>query len=123
MKTQVSGSLSLDMSGLAEGLADLLHPQIQQVQVTLDVIRSLITAPALSDAELVRAIHLALITSSGQDHPTFQPQAAYLAEHLTRSGYALVRVGQTPEETGQIPVPTTVAAPGEPTFWDDGSRD
>ncbi len=121
MKTQVSGSLSLDMSGLAEGIAGQLAPDLDRMHDSLSRLIGLVTSAALEDQEVVRVLRHALINMGGQEQPETMAQAGYLAQYLTDHGYALVRV--RPEEVAGGPVsppPVGTVTQSEPAFWSGG---
>lgn len=122
MKTQVSGSLSLDLSGLSADVADtvvhVLTPAFESLDRQISRITDLLRSQALTDQQAVQAVHQALVAAAGP-----QPQdsivATYVVQYLTNAGLALVPVNNHPVQ----PLPAAqdvTASPIEPTVWDDG---
>jgi hypothetical protein len=118
MRSQVSGSVSLDLSGLAGAVLETVQPALNSIQQEMARMSSLVSSTLLSDQETVAVIRRALISSMGEERPEHLPLAGYLAEYLRGAGYGLVAANTGPAEQ-----PAAVATVPEPvpTFWDDGS--
>lgn len=107
-RNQVSGSLALDMSGVAEGVSEQLLPALQVIHNELAKLNRLVTSAAVDDQTMVHVLRQALIDSRGQDHPAFLAEAGYLAERLTAGGYVLVQAGTSTSGGPEIGPPTIV---------------
>jgi hypothetical protein len=79
MKNQISGSLSLDVSGVAEAVQHQLRPALDDLRERLGIITAMMSAPAvLSAQQLSDALECAGAQNSQE-----------LSRHLTLAGYSL----------------------------------
>jgi hypothetical protein len=90
---QTSGSISLDLSGVADAVVSGLGPVIAQINNNLERLAGLLASVALDESAAVDALrrHLPAGTASIQ-HADMTAVAEHLAEHLAAGGYALVAV-------------------------------
>lgn len=87
-RSQVSGSLSLDLSAVAEGVAETLRPSLAALQDSLDRI----AGSPLNQHDMAETLHRHLAGAIEHAGGT----AAHLARELTAAGYALMKLTQDP---------------------------
>jgi hypothetical protein len=88
---QTSGSISLDLSGVADSVASSLGPVISQINSNLERLAGLLASVALDEDAAVDALKRNLPADPAEIWNGAEI-ADYLAEHLAQSGYALVAV-------------------------------
>jgi hypothetical protein len=91
---QTSGSIALDMSGVAEAVTASLAPIVNQINANLEHLAGLLAASALDEESAVDALVASFPAAyrTTDLYPDMRAVAGFLAEHLAQQGYALVAV-------------------------------
>lgn len=100
---QISGSITIDASRLAQAITDHVTPALAQMGEQLAALGERLSSTRLSEEAMIHAIAHHLPYPDGGNAAEV---ARHLTERLTRAGYALVAVGgQAPEaEVAKTPV-------------------
>jgi hypothetical protein len=94
MTSQTSGSITLDVSALADSVLTGLNPVMAQINGNLERLSGLLAAAALDEDAAVDVLqqYLPVRAEANGDYADNRATAGYLAEHLAQQGYALVAV-------------------------------